>query len=124
MMDEPIKPATLPAHLRPKMPDLPPTIRTMDGMQRGYTIPQAIRVDGNGGVWIDLSAPIVQGPPQAPDAYPVVVERHGPGPAGPGGYVVGLGIAHRKGYAWTPSQMESFDGVKGLEQFVPVVRLC
>lgn len=121
-MSEPIRPARLPDHYRPRIPDLPPTVGKMDGFMRAYTIPQAIRVDRNGGVWIDLTAPVVQGVSQAPDDYPVIIERHGPGPQGPGGYVVYLGNAKSKGYAWTPSLMDSFD-VEGLRQFVPVFQV-
>lgn len=121
-MAEPIQPATLPEQYKPRMPDPSPTVRTMDGFMRAYTIPQAVRVDRNGGVWIDLNAPVVQGPPQAPANHPVVIERHGPGPQGGGGYVVYLGNAKSKGYAWTHSLMDSFD-VEGLKQFVPVFQV-
>ena len=66
--------------------------------------------------------PVVQEVSQVPANYPVVIERHGPGPQGPGGYVVALGNAKSKGYAWTPSLMDSFD-VDGLRQFVPVFQV-
>jgi hypothetical protein len=68
-MAEPIQPAGMPEQYKPRMPDPPLTVRTMDGFMRAYTISQAIRVDRNGGVWFDLNTPVVQGLPQVPTDY-------------------------------------------------------
>jgi hypothetical protein len=126
-MDEPNTTVALPEKYRPKpsASDLSRRVRGLDPSQRGFTVPEAIRIDRGWGVWLDLNAPVKFVGPNAPPprGYPILITVHHIGPDGRLGYSVDLEFAKAAGQVWTPSPMESF-GVEGLRQFVPVFKVC
>jgi hypothetical protein len=121
-------PATLPQPYRPEKSTHTPKVRDLRHNGFACTVPEAIRVDRNWGVWIDLDAPIKFKAPSAPEppaGYPVYVFALPGDTPQKTHYSIQLGPAKAMGFSWSPSQLESFseEGVTGLDHFAPVSKV-
>jgi hypothetical protein len=101
-VDQTSEPAKLPENYRYRTPDGPRKIRDMQEGEGGVTTLEAIWVDANWGVWIDLNAPIFGRPAQLGEETPVGIMKY------PEGYSVTLSHAAAKfKKRWIPSMLES-----------------